>query len=59
VDGVLCSAQFPYDDVLAGERAVLEARWAALAEELVGRGLVDELEVERRAQRLGLPAPGP
>jgi hypothetical protein len=59
VDGVLCSAQFPYDDVLAGERAVLEARWAALAQELLGQGLVDELEVERRAQRLGLPAPGP
>ena len=58
VGGVLCSAQFPYDDVLAEERAVLETRWAALAEELLAEGAVEEQEIELRAQRLGLPVPG-
>jgi len=58
VGGVLCGAQFPYDDVLAEERAVLEARWTALAEELLARGAVEEHEIELRAQRLGLPVPG-
>jgi DNA-binding SARP family transcriptional activator len=58
VGGVLCNAQFPYDDVLADERAVLETRWAALAAELLTAGLVEEHEVARRAQQLGLPVPG-
>jgi hypothetical protein len=57
VGGVLCNAQFPYDDVLSEERAVLEARWTALAAELRAAGLVDEHEVARRAQQLGLPVP--
>jgi len=57
VGGVLCNAQFPYDDVLSEERAVLEARWTALAAELRAAGLVDEHEVARRAQQLGLPTP--
>jgi hypothetical protein len=58
VGGVLCSAQFPYDDVLTEERSVLEARWTVLAEELLAKGVVEEHEIELRAQRLGLPVPG-
>lgn len=57
VGGVLCGAQFPYDDVLSEERAVLEARWTALAADLLARGLVEGHEVELRAQRLGVPVP--
>jgi hypothetical protein len=58
VGGVLCSAQFPYDDVLSEERAVLEARWTALAADLLAKGLVEGHEIELRAQRLGVPVPG-
>jgi DNA-binding SARP family transcriptional activator len=54
VDGLLCNAQFPYDDALAQERAVLEARWSALAAGLVASGAIEQHEVRRRSQRLGI-----
>jgi hypothetical protein len=57
VGGLLCVAQFPYDDVLAQARAVLEARWAALVADLLRLGLIDEHEGRRRAQQLGVPDP--
>jgi hypothetical protein len=57
VDGLLCAAQFPYDEVLARERDVVEVRWTALADELQVAGAIDAHEVRRRAQRLGVVLP--
>jgi tetratricopeptide (TPR) repeat protein len=55
--GLLCNAQFPYDDALAMERAVLETRWHTLAGDLVAAGTLDAAEVRRQAARIGVSLP--
>lgn len=56
VDGLVCHAQLPYEELLCDERHAVLARWERLTSELRASSRLSGDEVEDRARHLGLSA---